>query len=319
MSNPEKVIITGVAGFIGSSIAARLLAAGVPVIGVDCLTDYYPRKIKETNLKPLLLHDSFRFIEQPILKIDWAPLLEGCRTVYHEAAQAGGRASWGQSFECYTSWNVLSTQYLLEAMKGAGARMVYASSSSVYGETDLLPMREDHTPRPVSPYGVTKLAAEHLCVLYWRNFQVPTVSLRYFTVYGPRQRPDMAFHKFIRAGFKGEPIMVYGDGEQTRDFTFIDDAVEANLLAAEKGIPGAVYNIGGGARISLAKVLEKLERIMGRPLKIERTTTQHGDVRHTYADTSLAARDLGFKPAVGIDQGLAAEVAWFDQNRDLLL
>jgi UDP-glucose 4-epimerase len=319
MGNNQKAVITGVAGFIGSSIAQRLLAAGTAVIGVDCLTDYYPLAIKQANLKPLFEYESFQFLQQPILEVDWAPLLEGAPVVYHQAAQAGVRASWGQSFDCYTTWNVLSTQHLLEAMKGTGARMVYASSSSVYGETKLLPMNEDHRPQPMSPYGVTKLAAEHLCVLYWRNFGVPTVSLRYFTVYGPKQRPDMAFHKFIKAGILGQPITVFGDGEQTRDFTFIDDAVQANLLAGEKGTPGAVYNIGGGSRISLAKVLDKLEAAIGQPLKIDRIERQHGDVTHTYADTTRAQTELGFAPKVSIEDGLAAEVAWFKQNQDLLM
>ena len=314
----QKIIVTGAAGFIGSSLAARLLAGGATVIGVDCLTDYYDERIKRANLEPLLDHQAFQWVQQPILDVDWAPLLDGCATVYHEAAQAGVRASWGKSFECYTQWNVQSTQHLLEAMKGTGARMVYASSSSVYGETRLLPMQEDHRPQPVSPYGVTKLAAEHLAVLYWRNFQVPTVSLRYFTVYGPRQRPDMAFHKFIRAGKQGNAIKIYGDGEQTRDFTFIDDIVEANLLAAERGAPGGVYNIGGGSRISVNKVLALLETILGRPLQIERIARQHGDVTHTYADATRAARDLGFAPKIPLDRGLAAEVQWFQANAPLL-
>ena len=311
MGAEHKVVITGVAGFIGSSIAERLLASGAQVIGVDCLTDYYSEKIKLNNLKPLLASENFQWIRKPILEVDWKPLLEGCRTVFHQAAQAGVRASWGQSFECYTTWNVLSTQHLLEAMKGTGTRMVYASSSSVYGETTLLPMKEEHRPQPMSPYGVTKLAAEHLAVLYHRNFGVPTVSLRYFTVYGPKQRPDMAFHKFIKATLRGEAIPVFGDGEQTRDFTFIADAVDANLAAAERGTPGAVYNIGGGSRIALKDLLVKLEAALGEPLKIDRRERQHGDVTHTYADTTRAREELGFQPKVSIEEGLAAEVAWF--------
>jgi len=320
----RKIIVTGVAGFIGSSLAERLLQEGAAVIGVDCLTDYYDVRIKRANLAPLLARDAFTFIERPILEVAWAPLLEGCATVYHQAAQAGVRASWGRSFECYTTWNVLSTQRLLEAIKqsasggAAPARLVYASSSSVYGETKLLPMHEDHRPQPMSPYGVTKLAAEHLCVLYWRNFGVPTVSLRYFTVYGPRQRPDMAFHKFIKAGLAGEPITLYGDGEQTRDFTFIADAVEANLLAAQRGAPGGVYNIGGGSRISVNRVLEILQTILGRALDVRNVERQHGDVTHTYADVTRAAQDLGFRPKVGIEAGLRAEAEWVKANLALL-
>ena len=318
MADQPKIIVTGAAGFIGSSIAERLLASGASVIGVDCLTDYYPERIKLANLRPLQAYETFTFIRKAILEVDWAPLLDGCATVFHQAAQAGVRASWGASFECYTTWNVLSTQRLLEAMKGTGARMVYASSSSVYGETQLLPMNEDHKPQPMSPYGVTKLAAEHLCVLYQRNFGVPTVSLRYFTVYGPRQRPDMAFHKFIKAGLAGQPIALFGDGAQTRDFTFVADAVDANLAAAERGRPGAVYNIGGGSRIALADLFPKLEAALGCPLRIERVDRQHGDVTHTYADTTRARQDLGFQPKVAIEAGLAAEVEWFRRNREIL-
>ncbi len=318
-SSQQKFVVTGAAGFIGSSIARRLLDRGDSVVGVDCITDYYDERIKRRNLEPLLRHDAFTFIEKPILEVDWAPVLDGCAVVFHQAAQAGVRASWGRSFECYTVWNVQSTQHLLEAMKGTGARMVYASSSSVYGETRLLPMHEDHRPQPMSPYGVTKLAAEHLCVLYWRNFQVPTVSLRYFTVYGPGQRPDMAFHKFIRAGLRGEPITLFGDGEQTRDFTFVDDAVEANLLAAGRGEPGGVYNIGGGSRISVNKVLVQLGEVMGTPLDVRRIERQHGDVTHTYADTTRAREGLGFIPRVGLAEGLRREHEWFVANKDLLL
>lgn len=319
MSSSQKIVVTGAAGFIGSSIAARLLAQGHHVIGVDCLTDYYDLRIKESNLARLSEHAGFELLRKPILELDWQPILDGCTTVYHQAAQAGVRASWGQSFECYTLWNVQSTQHLLEAMKGTGARMVYASSSSVYGETQKLPMQETDMPQPMSPYGVTKLAAEHLAVLYWRNFKVPTVSLRYFTVYGPRQRPDMAFHKFIRAGIKGEAITLYGDGEQTRDFTHIEDAVDANLLAAERGTPGGVYNIGGGSRTSVNNVLQILGEVMGAPLNVQRIERQHGDVTHTFADTSRAAQDLGFKPKVGLREGLASEYAWFRAHQHLLL
>jgi nucleoside-diphosphate-sugar epimerase len=319
MSDHRKVVVTGVAGFIGSTLAQRLLDLGFLVEGVDCLTDYYDRRLKEANLAGLLAHERFTMHRKPILEVDWPALLDGCETVYHQAAQAGVRASWGQSFECYTQWNILSTQRVLEAMKGTGARMVYASSSSVYGETKLLPMREDHRPQPMSPYGVTKLAAEHLCVLYWRNFQAPTVSLRYFTVYGPRQRPDMAFHKFIRAALENRPIQLYGDGEQTRDFTFIDDAVQANLLAAEKGEPGGVYNIGGGSRVSVNQVLKTLENVMGRPIAVTRVERQHGDVTHTYADTTRAREELGFVPRVALADGLRREVEWFEANRALLM
>jgi UDP-glucose 4-epimerase len=187
---------------------------------------------------------------------------------------------------------------------------VYASSSSVYGDNTPMPFREDALPQPVSPYGVSKLAAEQLCYLYFANFRMPTVSLRYFTVYGPRQRPDMGFHKFLRATLRGEPISVYGDGEQTRDFTYVHDAVSATIAAAERGVPGRVYNIGGGSRVSVNHVLDLIGRIAGRKPLVAVDAAQKGDMRHTYADTSLARADLGFAPSVGLEQGLTAEYKW---------
>lgn len=315
----SKYIVTGAAGFIGSSISQRLLDRGDSVVGVDCITDYYSEAIKRANLEPLLGHAKFQFIEKNIVDVDWRPLLEGAKTIFHQAAQAGVRASWGQNFETYTTLNILATQTLLETAKGSGVRIVYASSSSVYGDTPKMPMHEDDAPQPTSPYGVTKLAAEHLCRLYWKSFQVPTVSLRYFTVYGPKQRPDMAFHRFIRAALTSEPITLYGDGEQTRDFTFIADIVEANLLAAEKGAPGGVYNIGGGSRISMNDALKKLETILNRKLDIRRFETQRGDMRHTYADTSRARDEMGFLPRVGLDEGLAREAEWVENCLALLV
>ena len=314
-----KIIVTGVAGFIGSSIAQRLLDRGDEVVGIDCITDYYPERMKRANLEPLLAVDRFTFVEKNILDVDWTPILEGAAEVYHQAAQAGVRASWGKSFEIYTNQNVLATQVLLEALKGSDIRVVYASSSSVYGDSPALPMREDDLPRPLSPYGVTKLAAEHLCRLYHKNFGLPVVSLRYFTVYGPKQRPDMAFHRFIKAGLRGEPIGLFGDGEQTRDFTFVDDIVEANLRAASRGKPGGVYNLGGGSRITVNDVLKKIESVLGRELKIDRQENQMGDMRHTFADTSRARADLGFDPKVSLDEGLAAEARWIENSLPLLV
>lgn len=307
----SKRIVTGVAGFIGSTLARRLLAEGCEVVGVDCLTDYYAENIKRDNLASLLDDKRFTFIQKNITEINWAPVLEGATAVFHLAAQAGVRASWGSSFKDYTDLNIHATQVLLEAMKGSGARMVYSSSSSVYGDTVQLPMREDHLPRPHSPYGVTKLAAEHLCGLYWRNYKTPAVSLRYFTVYGPRQRPDMAFNRFIRKALLDQPITLYGDGDQTRDFTFVDDVVEANIQAASRpGVEGGVYNIGGGTRASVNEVLQILGGLMGRPIKVHTEETQKGDVRHTYADTAAARRDLGFDPKVGLQEGLRREIEW---------
>jgi UDP-glucose 4-epimerase len=306
-----KALVTGVAGFIGSTLADRLVGEGVDVVGLDCFTDYYPRPAKEKNLSALLGRPNFRFVETRIQDADLGGLLRDRTDVFHLAAQAGVRKSWGRDFAIYTSNNIDATQVLLEASAGVNLnRFVYASSSSVYGDNVALPMREDALPEPVSPYGVTKLAAEQLCYLYFVNYGVPTVSLRYFTVYGPRQRPDMGFHKFLRATLLGQPITVYGDGEQTRDFTFVHDAVTATATAATRGVPGRVYNIGGGSRVSINQVLEMIGRVSGRRPVVNVDPAQKGDMRHTYADTSRARADLGFAPTVGLDEGLAAEHAW---------
>jgi UDP-glucose 4-epimerase len=306
-----KALVTGVAGFIGSTLAERLVQEGAEVTGLDCFTDYYPRPVKERNLDVLRASRRFRLIEARIQDADLATLLAECSHVFHLAAQAGVRKSWGRDFGVYTVNNIEATQVLLEACVGRRIeRVVYASSSSVYGDAVSLPMRETALPQPVSPYGVSKLAAEQLCYLYFVNHGVPTVSLRYFTVYGPRQRPDMGFHRFLRATMAGEPIALYGDGEQTRDVTFVDDAVTATWMAASKGVAGRVYNIGGGSRVSINHVLDVIGRVSGRRPAIAMERTQKGDMRHTYADTTLARSDLGFHPQVGLEQGLAAEYRW---------
>ncbi len=306
-------LVTGAAGFIGSHLAERLLREGYRVVGLDCFTDYYPRRLKEANLAALRGEPGFRFLELDLTATDLEALLEreGIEVIFHEAAQAGVRASWGREFATYTQNNVLATQQLLEAARARKvSRFVYASSSSVYGNTDELPMRETGRPQPVSPYGVTKLAAEHLCQLYHANFGLPTISLRYFTVYGPRQRPDMAFHRFIRALLRGEALTLYDNGEQTRDFTFVDDIVTANLLAMRAEASGVVLNIGGGSRVTLNHVLDLLGEITGQPLRIDRQAAQHGDPRHTWADTSAAQALLGYAPRHSLAEGLRAEVDW---------
>ena len=306
-----KALVTGVAGFIGSTLADQLLADGEDVVGIDSFTDYYPRALKERNLSAAKRHPRFRFIETRIQDADLRTVMADRTHVFHLAAQAGVRKSWGRDFGVYTSNNVEATQILLEACIGLPLeRVVYSSSSSVYGDNVALPMREDALPQPVSPYGVTKLAAEQLCYLYFVNEGVPAVSLRYFTVYGPRQRPDMGFHKFLRATLLDQPITVYGDGKQTRDFTFVHDAVAANVAAATRGIPGRVYNIGGGSRVSINEVLDMIARVSGRRPKVNVDPAQKGDMRHTYADTSLARADLGFVPKVGLEEGVAAEHTW---------
>lgn len=303
--------MTGAAGFIGSHLTERLLAEGHEVTGVDAFIDYYPRAAKEQNLALSRAHPRFRFLEGRLQDLELGPVLEGAGQVYHLAAQAGVRASWGRDFSAYTDHNVLATQRLLEASVAAGVpRVVYASSSSVYGDAPALPLREDASCRPVSPYGVTKLAAEHLGLLYERNYGLPVVSLRYFTVYGPRQRPDMAFHKFLKACRDGSPVRVYGDGRQTRDFTYVDDIVSATRAAGDCGRPGCVYNVGGGERVALNEVLRLIEEVTGRRLEIVREAAQRGDMRDTFADTSAAQRDLGFRSTVSLREGLGREWAW---------
>ena len=308
-----KAVVTGVAGFIGSTLAEQLVGDGADVVGIDCFTDYYPRPLKERNLAGLAGHDRFRLIDARIQDVDLARVLADRTHVFHLAAQAGVRKSWGRDFAVYTENNIEATQVLLEAAARTTApleRIVYASSSSVYGDSAAMPFREDALPQPVSPYGVSKLAAEQLCYLYHVNFGLPTVSLRYFTVYGPRQRPDMGFHKFLRATIRGEPLTVYGDGEQTRDFTFVADAVAASVAAAARGVPGRVYNVGGGSCVSINHVFDIIGRVAGCRPRVNVDSTQKGDMRHTSADTSLARTDLGFVPAVSLEEGMAAEYRW---------
>jgi UDP-glucose 4-epimerase len=306
-----KALVTGAAGFIGSHLSAALLDRGAQVLGLDCFTDYYPRPIKEANLAQNNGRDGFRFVETRIQDADLPSMLDGVTHVFHLAAQAGVRKSWGRDFRVYTDNNVDASQQLLEACVGRPLhRLVYASSSSLYGDHVAIPMREDALPQPVSPYGVTKLAAEQLCHLYSVNHGVPATSVRYFTVYGPRQRPDMAFHRFIRASLEGQPITLYGDGEQTRDFTFVTDAVAATIAAGDRGVPGRAYNVGGGSRVTVNHVLDIIGRLAGRSLDVRREPAQKGDMRDTYADTTLAKADLGFAPRVSLEEGIEAEYRW---------
>jgi UDP-glucose 4-epimerase len=306
-----RALVTGAAGFIGSHLAGALLDRGAEVTGLDSFTDYYSKSIKEANLAVNANRKGFRALLGSVQHTDLAALLEGKTHVFHLAAQAGVRKSWGSDFRTYTENNVEATQRLLEACVGRPLhRVVYASSSSLYGDNVSLPTSEAALPQPVSPYGVTKLAAEQLCYLYFVNHGVPATSVRYFTVYGPRQRPDMAFNRFIKAAIRGEPITLYGDGEQTRDFTYVDDAVAATIAAGERGVPGRAYNIGGGSRVTVNHVLEIIGALAGKPLDVRREPAQKGDMRDTWADTTLARADLGFTPRVSLEEGIEAEYRW---------
>lgn len=308
-----KCLVTGVAGFIGSHLAERLLNDGHDVLGIDVFTDNYARAFKQNNLQALQKQASFTFLEADLNQTDLVALLSDVTWVFHQAGQAGVRASWGQDFALYTAANISATQRLLEAATRAPSvrRFVNASSSSIYGNAPTLPVTEETLPQPVSPYGVTKLAAEHLCSLYWHNYRVPTVTLRYFTVYGPRQRPDMAFHKFLKAMLQDADFTIYDDGYQTRDFTYVADIVEANIQAAQApDAIGQVFNIAGGSRVQLREVIQTMETLTGKQAHIHYEPPARGDVRDTFADTSRARRILGYEPRVSLREGLEAEVAF---------
>jgi UDP-glucose 4-epimerase len=304
-------LVTGAAGFIGSQLSRRLLEEGLTVKGVDSLTDYYPRWIKEKNLSTIKNENRFSFMEEDINRLDLDRLFEGIDCVFHMAAQAGVRASWGQSFSEYIRNNIEATQKLLEKSKELPLhRFVYASSSSVYGHCPELPMSESSPLLPYSPYGVTKLAGENLCYLYSKNYGVPAISLRFFTVYGPGQRPDMAFHKFFKSISENKPITVFGTGEQTRDFTYIGDIVDAVFSCITNGRLGETYNLGGGNRKMLKDLFPLFEEICDKKINIKWENKQKGDVPHTLADIHKAKKDLGFDPKISVGEGLIEEWRW---------
>lgn len=304
-----NLLVTGAAGFIGSHLCERLLAEGHTVIGLDALLAAALRPQKRRNLSVLLAHPRFRFVEAAVQTADWRTLLDGVDAVFHLAGMPGVRTSWGANFTAYVEHNILATQRLLEACSRRRLhRFVYASTSSVYGH-QTGPVAETCPPAPLSPYGVTKLAGEHLCRAYAERDGLPVVILRYFTVYGPRQRPDMAFHRFIRALLTGKPIPLYGDGHQTRDFTYIADCVEGTLatLTAPRAV-GETINIGGSARASLRDVIAHLEALTGRRSTIAPHDAPPGEPRHTWADISKAQRLLGYRPQVDLRTGLARQI-----------
>jgi nucleoside-diphosphate-sugar epimerase len=308
----RSVLITGAAGFIGSHLAERCLSLGWHVTALDSFADYYPESLKRRNLAAIAADSKCQFVEADLLDrdLDLTGILAEVTIVFHLAAQPGVRASW-EDFAMYTAFNVNATQRLLHAARTAPLeRFVLASSSSVYGDAETLPTPESLAPRPVSPYGVTKMAAEHLGQTYWRNFGVPTVCLRYFTVYGPRQRPDMAFNRLIACALAAKPFDVFGDGNQTRDFTFVADAVSGTIEAGLSGVPGSAYNIGGGSRRTLNSVLETLGDLIATPVERRYCDRQVGDARDTAADIGRAQRDLGYAPSFSFDAGLKAQLDW---------
>jgi nucleoside-diphosphate-sugar epimerase len=309
-----RVLVTGVAGFIGSTLAERLVSDGHEVVGIDNFSDYYDRGMKESNLSRLANADGFTLLEEDLNKADLTALVDNVEVVYHQAGQPGVRKSWGTDFANYIDANVAATQRLLEAVHHSAPRLerfVYASSSSVYGDAERYPTRESDRPQPRSPYGVTKLAAEHLVTLYAANFGLPSISLRYFTVYGPRQRPDMAFNRFISLDRQSRPLPVHGDGGQIREFTYVDDIVEANVRAGVVPVePGTVVNLSGGTSVSVNEVLDLLEVIHGEPLQVNRGEPALGDVCRTGGSTERAKALLGWEPRVGIEAGLAREYEW---------
>jgi nucleoside-diphosphate-sugar epimerase len=306
---PGTIVVTGAAGFIGSHLCERLLSDGYEVIGMDNFSTFYNRGRKEDNLRVALRSPRFRLDEGDLMTADLDAMLDGASGVFHLAAQAGVRDSWGDTFGIYTRDNIGATQRLLEALRRHPMPAVFASSSSVYGTAPRLPVRESDRLAPASPYGLTKLATEHLARIYVEEYGLDLVSLRYFTVFGPRQRPDMAFTRFLSAALAGESVRVFGDGRQTRDFTYVSDVVDATVRAL-RGPAGAVYNIGGGTPASLEEVLLRIAQAIGASVRVEHRPRALGDVAHTWADTTRARAELKWSPQVGLEEGLRAQLDW---------
>ena len=313
---PTRVVVTGAAGFIGSHLCERLLGDGHEVIGIDSFSDYYERDRKEQNLETLRRDGRFTLEELDLVAADLSKPLRGAKVVFHLAGQPGVRPSWGGHFDRYVQDNIVATQRLLEALREVAVeRLVFASSSSVYGDAEMFPTKETALPRPVSPYGMTKLAAEHLTFVYLRNFGIPATSLRYFTVYGPRQRPDMAFVRFMDALVAGHEIEIYGDGEQTREFTFVSDAVDGTVKAASADVVGQIVNLGGGSRVTVNRVLATLEDISRLQARRKFLPAAPGDPRHTGASINVARERLGWEPRVALREGLTKQWQWFQETR----
>ena len=313
-----RAVVTGGAGFIGSTLVGRLVAEGHEVTVIDAFTDYYDPAAKRANLAPLLEHDRVRLVEADLVTAELGPVVEGAAVVWHLAGQPGVRLSWSDGFADYDARNVLATQRLLEACKAAGTgRIMYASSSSVYGNAERFPTLETDRPEPYSPYGVTKLAAEHLCNLYASNWGVPTVSLRYFTVYGPRQRPDMAHHRLVEAALDQTPFPLFGDGSQERAFTYVDDVVEATYRAGVTPDvpPGTVLNVSGRFSCRLMELIEMVGEAVGQPVPLDRRPAEAGDAQKTGGSTERIEELLGWQASTSLEDGIAAQVAWHRARR----
>ncbi|MNI04614.1 dTDP-glucose 4,6-dehydratase [compost metagenome] len=304
-----NIVITGAAGFVGSHLSEALLGLGHHVKGIDYAEQFPDWSLKKNNLKNVIGNPSFEWISEDLLNMDLEQLIDDADVVYHLAGIAGVRNSWGASFSDYVQANILLTQKILEACNKATGlkKLVYASSSSVYGGGSGLYSTEYSSTRPISPYGLTKLAGEQLCYLYHKQYGLPYTALRYFTVYGPRQRPDMGFHRFMKAALFDQPLTVYGNGEQTRDFTYISDVVLANLAAMSYAKHGTVFNIGGVETASVNEVIQKIEQISGKQLQLNYVPEQPGDPFATRADISFARSELGYDPLISLDQGMAAQ------------
>ena len=315
LDTPSRVVVTGAAGFIGSHLCERLLSDGHEVVGIDSFGDYYERARKERNLRQARASRAFTLEEADLVDADLRALLEGAIAVFHLAGQPGVRPSWGPHFDRYVHDNIVATQRVLEALRETDVqRFIFASSSSVYGDAEMFPTKETSLPRPVSPYGMTKLAAEHLTFVYMRNFGLPVTAVRYFTVFGPRQRPDMAFFRFMEALAEKEPIEILGDGEQTREFTYITDAVDGTVKAASADVAGHVINLGGGSRVTVNRVVDTLEDISGIKAVRIHLPDAPGDPRHTGASINLARERLGWEPRVSLREGLSQQWDWFQES-----
>jgi nucleoside-diphosphate-sugar epimerase len=309
------VAVTGAAGFIGSHLCERLLNDGHEVVGVDCFSDYYDRASKERNLRAALANERFTLEEVDIADADPGPVLHGASVVFHLAGQPGVRLSWEPPFDRYVHDNIVGTHRLLESLRDMPIeRFVFASSESVYGDAEMFPTKESALPRPISSYGTTKLAAENLSFVYRHNFGLPVTVLRYFTVYGPRQRPDMAFHRFMEALSADREIEIFGDGEQTREFTYVSDAVDGTVKAASADVVGRVINLGGGSRVSVNRVIDTLEDISHLEARRKYLPAVAGDPRHTGASINLARDGLAWEPRVSLREGLTRQWEWFLQS-----